>query len=88
MICPECTYPMAFVKNHTPINASGWKVERFRCDRCKLSAIVETTFEADEVLEPRAVNSPMGTTREPAVIEPSGNPGESCSPTSITPSQE
>jgi len=48
VICPECTYPMAFVKNHTPINASGWKVERFRCDRCKLSAIVETTFEADE----------------------------------------
>lgn len=31
-------------------------------------------------LKPGAVNAPMGTTREPAVSEPSGNPGESCSP--------
>lgn len=33
----------------------------------------------DAGLEPRAVNAPMGTTREPAA-EPSGSPGESCSP--------
>lgn len=49
MDCPACTYPMVEVL--LPIRhvyAADIRRERYRCEKCKVTADVETVFSVDE----------------------------------------
>lgn len=49
MNCPACTYPMTKVPFETKhIYAGDIRHERYRCEKCKVTATMEIIFSVDE----------------------------------------
>ena len=46
MNCPVCNNPMVEVPHGLLL--SGWDLKKYRCEPCKITARVETTYSSDE----------------------------------------
>jgi transposase-like protein len=54
MNCPVCNQPMVDITK--PILTSGFRLERYRCEPCKITARVETTYSCDELRHADSAN--------------------------------